>query len=430
MGRWLYTGLLRLLAPWLLLHAALQLLLDRGRGARLAERWGFGASLPPGSLWLHAVSVGEVQAAAVLVRALRSTHPDLPLLVTTTTATGAARVRELFGTTVRHRYLPLDYPGAVRRFLDRVRPCQWVILETELWPNLLAACATRGIPVRLVSARLSVRTAGRYRQLRGLFAPLLDQVSVLAQTDEDARRYRALGVKDTQCEVGGNLKFDLEFTPAQRAAGHDFRAAWQVSGSRFVWVAGSTHDGEEQILLAAHARLRESLPGALLVLAPRHPPRFAAAAANIIDSGLPSARRSLGDAVTADTAVLLVDTLGELLACYLAADAAFVGGSLVPVGGHSLLEPAAAGVPLFSGPQVFNAPEVAAALRGAGALVEVDDADALVEGLAAVAGDPALAKARGAAALAVVARGRGALARAMTVIGAALPGHSREQLSD
>jgi 3-deoxy-D-manno-octulosonic-acid transferase len=423
LGRMLYTCLLRLLAPAVLLHQAWTALRSGDGARRWHERWGYGDPLPEGGWWLHAVSVGEVQAAAVLVRALRAAYPGQPLLVSTTTATGADRVKALFGDSVEHRYLPFDYPGALARFLARARPRALIILETELWPNLLAACRARQLPVLVASARISARTAGSYRRLRGLFAPLLEEgVTVLAQTAADAERFVALGVPATRCSVGGNLKFDQELTSQQRALGEAFRSEWQAGGQRFVWVAGSTHEGEEPVLLAAHRRLRETAPGALLVMVPRHPARFAQAAANVVASGLPFVRRSEGGPVRADTAVLLGDTLGELVACYLAADAAFVGGSLVPVGGHSLVEPAAAGLPLLSGRQVGNAPEVAAALAAAGALVWVNNASDLQQALAAWAGNPAEARRRGEAAQAMVAHGRGALGRVLRELRALAPG--------
>lgn len=415
--RFAYGWLLRLLAPALLLYQGARWLRDRSTARHWRERWGFAEPVPAGAVWLHAVSVGEVQAAAIVVRALLARSPATAVLLTTTTVTGAARVAALFGDSVMHRYLPLDYPGAVSRFLDRVQPRQLVILETELWPHLLAACRQRDIPVVVASARLSSRTVGRYRRLQALFAPVLEHgVTVLAQTAADAARFVELGVPAARCHVGGNLKFDLEFTPAQGSLAERFRRDWRGAGRRFVWVAGSTHEGEEQVLLAAHAALRAVVPEALLVLVPRHPPRFAAAAANVAATGLPFVRRSCADPVTPATAVLLGDTLGELVACYLAADAAFVGGSLVPAGGHSLVEPAAAALPVFSGRQVGNAPDIAQALMAAGALAWVDQAEGLASDLATLARDPALACARGAAGRAVVADSRGALGRILAEI--------------
>ena len=422
-NRRLYTLLLRLLAPAVGLHQLWRSARDPLYRGRALERWGFGAVVPPapgGTVWLHAVSVGEVQAAVPLVRALQQQVPARRLVLTTTTSTGAARVAALFGDTVLHRFLPLDYPGAVARFLDGVQPTQAVVLETEIWPNLYAACAQRGIPLLLANARLSVRTIASYRRLRGLLAPVLGSgnVTILAQSAADAARYLRLGALPAQCRTAGNLKFECVLPEAGRVQGGAWRQQWQRHSPRFVWVAGSTHEGEEQQLLAAHAALRAAVPDALLVLVPRHPPRFAAAAENVRASGLSFVARSAAGEVAPDTAVLLGDTLGELQTLYAAADVAFVGGSLVPVGGHNLLEPAGLGLPVLSGRQVFNAPEVAAALAAAGGLEWVDSAATLAESLAALAASPALRATRGQAAAAVVNANRGALAATLAALAA------------
>lgn len=421
-NRALYTLLLRLLAPAVLLHQAWRSWREPAYRSRWLERWGCGAPVVPSvtgpTVWLHAVSVGEVQAAVPLVRALLQQSPARRVVVTTTTGTGAARVAALFGSAVEHRFLPLDYPGAVARFLDRVQPARAVVLETEIWPNLYAECFRRGIPLILASARLSVRTIATYRRLRGWFAPALGSggVTVLAQSPADAARYLELGAVPAQCRTVGNLKFELEVPAAARAMGRGWHEQWAGASERFIWVAGSTHEGEEQILLAAHALLRQTLPEALLVLVPRHPQRFAAAAANILAAGLPFVARSEGGQVAAGTAVLLGDTLGELLALYAAGDVAFVGGSLVAVGGHNLLEPSALGLPVLSGRQVFNAPDVAAALAAAGALEWVDDAAGLCGSLQALAADAALRQSRGLAAIGVVDTNRGALSAVLEAL--------------
>lgn len=420
-SRTLYTLLLRLLAPALGLHQLWRSARDPLYRGRAGERWGFGAPVAPcggATVWLHAVSVGEVQAAVPLVRALQQQVPQRRLVLTTTTSTGAARAAALFGDAVVHRFLPLDYPGAVARFLDRVQPAQAVVLETEIWPNLYAECARRGVPLLLANARLSVRTMASYRRFRGLFSPALGSggVTVLAQSAADAARYLELGALPAQCRAVGNLKFELAVPEASRLLGLAWRQQWQSHSPRFVWVAGSTHEGEEQLLLAAHAALRVTVPDALLVLVPRHPPRFAAAAANVRASGLAFVARSAAGEVSPDTAVLLGDTLGELQTLYAAADVAFVGGSLVPVGGHNLLEPAALALPLLSGRQVFNAPEVAAALAAAGALEWVESAAELAASLAALAAAPERRHTRGRAAAEVVNANRGALAATLAAL--------------
>ncbi len=388
---------------------------DRSYWEALPQRLGFGPAVPPGGLWVHAVSVGEVQAAASLVRALRRRHPQLPLVLTTSTPTGRGRARSLFGEEVALRYLPYDLPGPVRRFLDRTRPRLGIVLETELWPNLYRACGRRGLPLVLASARVSARSVRRYRLLGGLVrATLAHGVVVAAQSEADASRFAALGADPAQCRVVGNLKFDFELAPEAEAGGEALRAT--LGAARPLWVAGSTHEGEEELVLEAHARLRASRPDALLVLAPRHPPRFAAVAALLRRRGVAFVTRSSAAPLTAATEVLLVDTLGELLLFYAAADVAFVGGSLVPVGGHNLLEPAALGKPVVTGPYTSNAAPVARLLVEAGAAEVVGDGPALAACVARLLADPAACRAIGGRGLAAISANRGALARFLALI--------------
>ena len=388
---------------------------DRGYWEALPERLGFGPAVVAGGLWVHAVSVGEVQAAASLVRALRRRYPELPLLLTTSTPTGRGRARSLFGDDVALRYLPYDLPGPVRRFLDRTRPRLGVVLETELWPNLYRQCGRRGLPLVLASARLSARSVRRYRLLGGLLrATLAHGVVVAAQSEADAGRFVELGADPAQCRVVGNLKFDFELPADAEAGGRALRA--MLGAARPVWVAGSTHDGEEELVLDAHAQLRGAQPDALLVLAPRHPPRFAAVAALLRRRGVAFVTRSSGATPTAATEVLLLDTLGELVLFYAAADVAFVGGSLVPVGGHNLLEPAALGKPVVTGRYTANAAPVARLLVEAGAAEVVDDGAALGASVARLLSDPAARRAAGDRGHAAVSANRGALARFLALI--------------
>ena len=388
---------------------------EPGQRDGLAERLGYGESLPPGVLWLHAVSVGEVQAAVPLVAALRDRHPDRRLLVTTSTVTGRQRALALFGAGAVVRYLPYDLPGAVGRFLDRVRPDLGLVLETELWPSLYRACGRRGIPLVLASARVSERSVRRYRLVAGLVRATLAELSLIAaQTEEDALRFVRLGASAAHTRVLGNLKFDLALPPDAAAGGGALRA--ELGAARPVWVAGSTHAGEEELVLAAHARVRAALPDALLLLAPRHPPRFAAVAALLERGGVRFASRRGGAPVAPDTELLLIDTLGELVLCYAAADVAFVGGSLVPVGGHNLLEPAALGKPVVTGPYTASAAAIAALLTAAGAAVVVEDAAQLAARIVLELGDPVARAARGARGRAAVAANGGALERLLALI--------------
>ena len=403
------------LTAYLLAPVYLLILLWRGRrepGIRrgLGQRFGLGPPLPA-PVWLHAASVGEVQAAALLVAALRQRDPQLPLLVTATTAAGLARAGTLFAAqAIDVRYLPLDLPGAVRRFLQRVRPRAAIILETEIWPNLIRGCGAAQVPVLFVSARLSERSARRYRLLGGALRRVLAGVAqVAAQTAADAQRFVDLGVPAARVQVSGNLKADLSVPDAVAAAGASWRAA--LLPLRPVWVAGSTHEREEQAVLEAHRAVLRDLPLALLVLVPRHPRRFAAVAEWLQHEHVPYVRQSQGQPVTADTQVLLVDAMGLLLPFYAAADVVFVGGSLVPVGGHNLLEPAALGRAVLTGPGHANARDILQALLAADGVRVIGDGAQLGRAICALLADAGARARMGANAARVVAAGRGAGAR-------------------
>ena len=419
--------LLYRLALYLAVPLVSLLLLWRGlrnasyRG-NFAERFGWGVPGAPHGIWLHAVSVGEVQAAAPLVRALHARHPQLPLTVTTFTPTGAARARALFAGLAQVRYLPFDLPGAVRRFFSRVQPRLAVIFETELWPNLYRECARRRVPLVLASARLSARSVGRYRHLGTLFRDTLGRTALIAvQGEGDAERFRALGADPANTHVTGNLKFDFELPPDIEARAAQLRQRY--GAQRFVWVAGSTHEGEEQAALEAHRALRAQQPQALLVLAPRHPPRFAAVAQLLEKSALEVRRRSQPpQPADAECAVLLLDSLGELVDFYAASEVAFVGGSLMPVGGHNLLEPAALGVPILTGPYNSNSDSIARLLIERGAAETVHDGGELGARLAALSSDPQARQRMGAAGQACIAGNRGSLAKLLELIEPLLAG--------
>ena len=411
----LYICLGYLIAPLAFARELWRGFADRSHWRGLSERFGFGPRPAAHGLWVHAVSVGEVQAAVPLVRALKERYPELALTLTTSTATGRARAEHLFADRATVRYLPYDLPDAVARFLGRLQPQLGVMLETELWPNLYRGCARREIPLVLASARVSARSVARYRRAGALFTrTLATGVRVAAQTQVDAERFAELGADPAWIQLCGNLKFDFEVPPAVLAEGAALREALGATGP--VWVAGSTHAGEEEILLEAHARLRARTPGALLVLVPRHPPRFEAVAGLLARRGVVFARRSLAAPVRPETSVLLIDTLGELLAFYAAGDVAFVGGSLVPIGGHNLLEPASLGRPVLTGPFTQNAPAISALLIAAGGLRVVKDANELEQWLATWCTDPAARERVGGKGRAVIAANRGALARVLALI--------------
>jgi 3-deoxy-D-manno-octulosonic-acid transferase len=411
----------------LIFHLALPIIVARlfwraRRAPAYAQRIGerFALALPevaPGGIWVHAVSVGESIAAAPMIRALRQRYPDLPITVTCMTPTGSERIRALFGDQVAHCYLPYDLPWAAARFLRRLRPRLAVIMETELWPNHIHQCARRGIPVALANARLSERSARGYARFARLTAPMLAELALVAvQSEVEAQRFRQLGARSKCVEVTGSIKFDLSIDPAliERAAA--LREDWQAT-SRPLWIAASTHAGEDEVLLAAHRQLLARRPDALLILVPRHPERFGAVFELCRQGGFASVRRSTGERPDAETTVLVGDTMGELLFLYALADLAFVGGSLVPNGGHNLLEPAALGKPVLSGPHLFNFLDIAAQLRDAGALVEVADGDALADQLDGLFADPARARSMADAGLRVMRANEGALGRLLAGLG-------------
>ena len=421
--RALYFLLIHLAAPVVWVLTALRGLSDRSYWDRLPERLGYTKlqfSVQP--VWIHAASVGEVQAATPLIRYLLNHHASRPLLITTITPTGAARVHSLFGAgsnleprlQVRHAFLPYDTPLAVKRFLKRVNPYCLIVMETELWPMLLKACVQKRLPIVLASARISSRTATRYAAFRPLFSNSLKHVYVGAQTATDAERLQTLGVLPAHLQVTGNLKFDIEIAEEISRAGREFRALH--AADRPVWIAGSTHEGEEQQLLAAHQSVLKSFPDALLIIAPRHPQRFQNVVALLRSQNVSFVTRSSASPLSSGHTVLLVDTLGELTQFYASCDIAFVGGSLVPVGGHNLLEPAALSLPVLTGPYTFNAPDIAQCLSEGAALRYVYSGDELGSVLVELFSDDSQRLRQGTAALAVMKESKGALARLVTLI--------------
>lgn len=369
-------------------------------------------------VWVHAVSVGEVNAAAPLINALLRLYPQQRLLVTTITPTGSDRVRALWGARVTHVYLPYDITGAVKRFLARHRPRLALIVETELWPNLLFACRDHGIPAYLVNARLSERSLRGYRALRPLVGRALRTLQkVAAQSDADADRFRRLGARDDQVVVCGNLKYDTPVDPVIAQFAQQFR---NRCGERPVWIAASTHPDEEAAMLAIDRKLRARWPELLMLWAPRHPERFRPVTQHAIESGLQVATRKLTRLPDTSDAVFVIDTLGELMSFYACADVAFVGGSLQPIGGHNLLEPAAVGTATVTGPHLHNFSDIAAQMRKADALRVVADADAAAVALEALLADEGERARMASAGRALVEQGRGALQRTLHLVEAEL----------
>jgi 3-deoxy-D-manno-octulosonic-acid transferase len=414
----LYRLIAYIAAPVLIGHFLWRSLRDRGWRRGLSQRLGLTtAQQVPKGIWLHASSVGEVQAIAPLVRALRRASAELPLTLTTFTPTGRRRAYEMFAELdVVTAYLPMDIPGAVNRVLRHLRPKALLVAETELWPELFHACGVRGIPVHLVSARVSPSAYSRYRWLRGLLAPALGAVSTAGvQTAADGERLVALGLDPDRVVATGSLKFDLELPASVREQGEAIRGL--LGPSRPTWVAASTRPGEEALILATHATVLDAQADALLVIAPRHPERFDEVDAMISKAGFSCARRSSAAPVMDGTQVLLLDTLGELTTFLAAGDLAFVGGSLVPIGGHNVLEPAALARPVVTGPHLDNVAEVARDLQVAGGLSIARDGEGLTEIVCELLADPDQRLKRGEAAREVLDANRGALERTLEMLG-------------
>jgi 3-deoxy-D-manno-octulosonic-acid transferase len=382
---------------------------------RIGERLGIGYPRLERCIWIHAVSVGEVVAAVPLIRALGRRFPDRPLLVTTVTPTGAARVASVFGDEVHHTYIPFEAPHVVNRFFSATNPEIALVLETEIWPNLYRGCGVRNIPLVLVSARISPRSVRGYRRLLPLFRETLSHgIIIAAQSEADAERFLSLGAAPERTRVTGNIKFDVELPPDLPLRGRELRA--ELFGDRPVWIAASTHEGEEEIVLAAQQALLKTRPEVLLVLVPRHPQRFPAVRDMVVKQGMSVVSRTDDEACNASTQVFLGDTMGELTLFYAASDVAFVAGSLVPIGGHNLLEPAALGLPLLSGPHVFNAQEIADMFVAKGASRLVHDSADLAAAVDGLLSDPETASRLGNAGRGILERNRGSLARLMAMI--------------
>jgi len=412
----LYNILLYLLAPFIFAK-----LIWRGFKAdaywhRWPERLGF---LPfvvaKPSIWIHAVSVGEAQAAVPLIKALRQKYPHYSIIVTCTTPTGSSRIRESIGAQVQHVYLPYDFPGSVGRFLHAVQPHLAIIMETELWPNLFAGCAQRNIPVIVANARLSPRSARRYAKWKKFTARVLANVKMIAaQSLLDEQRFIDIGARHEQVQVTGSIKFDVQISGSIVEKAQVLRRS--IGNNRSVWICASTHAGEEEIILQVFKRLRVMHSDLVLMVVPRHPERFAQVAQLCRKTGFQVALKSEGSSDLSQIDIFVGDTMGDLPMLYAASDVAFVGGSLVPVGGHNLLEPAALSLAIVSGSQLFNFQEITQLLLEAGGLKLVQDQDELVEAMQAVLANPHLRQEMGEAAKKVVEDNRGALDRLMALV--------------
>jgi 3-deoxy-D-manno-octulosonic-acid transferase len=414
--RILYAILTYVLLPVYALYWIVRGIANRSYWDRVGQRFGIGFPvLSGGSIWVHAVSVGEVQASAPLVRALQARFPKRQILLTTVTPTGAARALSLFGDEICHCYIPFETPSAVSNFFDATQPVLALIMETEIWPNLYHGCGLRKIPLVLVSARISPKSVKNYSRLLPLFRETLSHgILIAAQGEADAKRFLMLGASPERTWITGNIKFDIEMPPDLGVRGAKLRHG--LIGNRPVWIAASTHDGEEEQVLDAHRTVLKKMPDAVLILVPRHPERFSGVQSLLHKQNWKFVSRTSRKKFTASTEVLLGDTMGELPLFYAASDVAFVGGTLVPVGGHNLLEPGALGLPVVTGPHLFNTQDIADLFTDKGASQIVQNADELSHAVLRLLSDEELAQETGQKGKQIVETNRGALQRLLVLL--------------
>ena len=412
MLRSVYTVLLYLLTPFLLLR-----LYWKGRRlpayrCRIRERFSL-SPIQETDVWLHAVSLGEVIAATPLIEALLA--KQWRVMVTTMTPTGSQQVIARFGTRVAHQYLPYDLPWVLRRFYKSLNARLGIIMETELWPNLIEYGTRSKVPMLLMNARVSDKAFADYKRVRYFFRPVLAKFkAILAQSDLDAKRFVALGAPASRVHPLGNMKFDLKVMDFNSEQVEQFKAIW--GGNRPVLIAASTHDDEERQLLTRLNQLKLAIPDLLLIIAPRHPERFKSVYDLCCQQGFNTILRSEPETINNNTDVIVLDSLGELLGFYHVSDYAFVGGSLVPVGGHNVLEPIAMQVPVFSGPFMTNSKAICSELVAAKALQSVENVDALMAAIIAMHHDPSQRTAQIVNATAVLEANRGTVARSMKAV--------------
>ncbi|MBN9226106.1 MULTISPECIES: lipid IV(A) 3-deoxy-D-manno-octulosonic acid transferase [Legionella] len=385
--RFFYSFLMYLLTPFILVR-----LWWKGRSLpayreRISERFFLSKhEYKPVDVWIHAVSLGEVIAAIPLIDAML--EKNWSLLVTTMTPTGSERVQARFGNKVTHQYLPYDLPGILKRFFKKIQPRVGVIMETELWPNLIYQARAAKVPLLLANARISDDSLNGYKKIKFLIKPILNQFSaILAQGDEDARRYITLGARKEIVHVLGNMKFDLQTNTIDSKRFSDLKSHWGTE--RVAVIAASTHENEEAQILSHLKRLQQAIPGVILLIAPRHPERFQSVFQLCIQSGFKTGLRSDANTLSSENEIVVLDSLGELLGLYQISDYAFVGGSLVPVGGHNVLEPIAMHVPVLSGSQVHNFKAICNDLQIAQGILLVQHANEVVDGIIKLHTDPA-----------------------------------------
>ncbi|SEG69948.1 lipid IV(A) 3-deoxy-D-manno-octulosonic acid transferase [Vibrio hangzhouensis] len=418
MLRQIYTLLLIVVSPFFLYGLFKKKKGKPSIGERWKEHFGFTPALSNARsqpIWIHAVSVGEVIAVSPLIKKLKKAHPNMVIVLTTTTPTGAQQASKL-GDIIEHRYMPLDFGFAVKGFLKAIHPSQLLIVETELWPNTLHWVAKNGIPITILNARLSERSCQRYAKVQPVFDLLSHRIStILCQHQDDAERFIRLGVKPEKVSVTGSLKFDISVNEQDIEAGKKLR---QQMADRPVWIASSTHEGEDEQLLAVHRKILELLPEALMILVPRHPERFQSVLDAIKKHGFTVTRRTENQPVTPETEVFLGDTMGEMMTLLSASDVCFMGGSLLgnKVGGHNLLEPAALGLPMVTGPSYFNFKDITEQLHQLGACDIIPDTVTASTVILALLNDPQHRDQIGETAKSFVQANKGAIERTLTAL--------------
>jgi len=406
-----YSCLFYLLVPFILVRLIWRSIKAPAYRYRWRERFAlYNKKFVPNVIWFHAVSVGEAEALFPLVKQILRQYPDIKLLITTTTPTGSARVKAVMQERVEHVYLPYDMPGAVSRFMRCFKPRLAVIMETEIWPNLFASCGENKIPLYIINARLSEKTVRGYQKIPALVCPALSSVKLIAaQTQDDAERFLSIGAKAEKVRMLGNIKFDVEVS--REIIGQGLQLKTDLFGGRFVWLIASTHKDEEAIFLEIYKKIKQKIPELLLVIVPRHPERFAEVRKLCEQHHLAVVMRTSGEACHQYTDVYLADTMGELKLLYAASDAAFVGGSMVPVGGHNILEAAAVGVPVLFGPYMANFKEIAEGVLRQNAAIQCRSKNEIIRAIIALYEDLAYRQSLAEKGKTFVRQNQGAIAR-------------------
>ncbi len=411
--RVLYSSIFYFLIPFILLRLLWRSIKVPAYRHRWRERLGFynkAKAFPEGVIWFHAVSVGEAEALFPLLQRIQKHNPDAELLITTTTPTGSARVKAVMMETVTHVYLPYDIPGAVSRFMDCFKPKLAVILETEIWPNLLGYCGKNNIPLYIINARLSENSLRGYLKIPSLVHPALENIVVIGtQTQEDTNRFLAIGANSVKVKTLGNIKFDVQIPQSIITQGLQMKT--NLFEGRFVWLIASTHKDEEIIFLEIYKEIKKKIPQLLLVLVPRHPERFVEVRKLCEKLHYAVVSRTVGDTVCYTTDVYLVDTMGELKILYAASDVAFVGGSMVPTGGHNVLEAAAVGVPVMFGPYMANFKEIVRGVLNDKAAIQCQNKQDIIDSILVLYEQPDYRKALAEKGKAFVEINQGAMTR-------------------